>query len=52
MVAVGSVGVVAEWATWFDTYWSVAAFAFVAIVEAGVEAMARKQTIVLEPAAT
>jgi low temperature requirement protein LtrA len=38
---------VAEWATWFDTYWSVAAFALVAIAEAGAEAAARSRTIVV-----
>ena len=37
-----SIVVLAEWATWFDTYWSVAAFALVAIVEAGVEARVRR----------
>jgi low temperature requirement protein LtrA len=52
VLAVGVVVVIAEWATWFDTYWSVAAFAFVAITEAGIEALARKKTTVLEPAAT
>ena len=47
MVAVVVVVAVAEWATWFDTYWSVAAFAFVTIVEAGIEGMARSHTTVL-----
>jgi low temperature requirement protein LtrA len=47
VVAVVVVVAVAEWATWFDTYWSVAAFAFVTIVEAGIEGMARSHTTVL-----
>jgi len=47
VVAVAVVVGIAEWATWFDTYWSVAAFAFVAIVEAGLEAQARAKTHVL-----
>jgi low temperature requirement protein LtrA len=38
---------VAEWATWFDTYWSVAAFVVVAVVHAVLEARARQTTIVL-----
>ena len=51
VVAVAVVVGVAEWATWFDTYWSIAAFALVAIVEAGIEAMARAQTTVRPAAA-
>jgi low temperature requirement protein LtrA len=47
VVAVGIVVGVAEWATWFDTYWSVAAFAFVAIAEVAFEANARAGTEVL-----
>jgi low temperature requirement protein LtrA len=47
---VGLIVAVAEWATWFDTYWSVAAFSFLAIIEAAVEALARARTVVL-PAA-
>ncbi len=37
---------IAEWATWFDTYWSIAAFALVAITETGFEAVARSRTVV------
>jgi low temperature requirement protein LtrA len=37
----------AEWANWFDTYWSVACFAVLAVVEAGLEARARRVTTVL-----
>jgi low temperature requirement protein LtrA len=37
----------AEYASWFDTYWSVAAFAFVGIVAAGAEAVARRRTEIL-----
>jgi low temperature requirement protein LtrA len=51
VLAVAIVVGVAEWAPWFDTYWSVAAFAFVAIVEAGLEALARARTEVLPVAA-
>jgi len=47
MLAVAAIVGLAEYATWFNTYWSVAAFAFVAIVEAGVEALARNHTTVL-----
>ncbi len=50
MVAVGLIVVVAEWADWFDTYWSVACFAAVAVVHAALEARARASTVVL-PAA-
>ncbi|MGZ6966681.1 MAG: low temperature requirement protein A [Acidimicrobiia bacterium] len=50
VLAVALVVGIAEWATWFDTYWSVAAFAFVAIAEAGFEALARQRTAVV-PAA-
>jgi low temperature requirement protein LtrA len=47
VVAVAAIVGLAEYANWFDTYWSVAAFALVAIVEAGVEGVARNQTSVL-----
>jgi hypothetical protein len=50
LAAIAGVGVivgVAEWATWFDTSWSVAAFAAVAVVHAALEAHARAATRVL-----
>ena len=47
VLGVAAVVGVAEWATWFDTYWSVAAFALVAIAEAGAESVARSRTVVL-----
>jgi low temperature requirement protein LtrA len=47
VVAVALIVVLAEWAPWFDTYWSVAAFSFVAIIEAGLEGLARRDTAVL-----
>lgn len=47
VVAVAAIVGLAEYANWFDTYWSVAAFAFLAIVESGVEGMARHRTTVL-----
>jgi low temperature requirement protein LtrA len=49
VLAVAVVVGIAEWATWFDAYWSVAAFAFVAIGEAALEATARARTEVLPP---
>jgi low temperature requirement protein LtrA len=42
--------VLAEWASWFDTYWSVACFALVAVVEAALEARARAGTTVIATA--
>jgi low temperature requirement protein LtrA len=50
---VGTVMVVAvaSLAPWFDTYWSVAAFAGVGIAEAAAEALTRRRTTVV-PAAT
>lgn len=42
----------AQCANWFDTYWSVAAFAFVGITEAGAEGIARRATTVLPRPAT
>ncbi len=47
VVAVAAIVVLAAYADWFDTYWSVGAFALVAIVEAGLEGIARNQTTVL-----
>lgn len=47
MVAAAVIVGVAEWATWFDTYWSVACFAAVAVVHALLEARARADTHVL-----
>ncbi len=49
-VAVGLIVGVAEWATWFDTYWSVACFVVVAVVHAVLEAQARAKTVIV-PAA-
>jgi low temperature requirement protein LtrA len=47
MVAVGIIVGVAEWATWFDTSWSVACFAAVAVSHAVLENRARADTRVL-----
>lgn len=47
IVAVGVIVGVAEWATWFDTSWSVAAFVAVATVHAVLEARARADTVVI-----
>jgi low temperature requirement protein LtrA len=44
IVAVTAIVVLAEVAPWFDTYWSVSAFAVVGIVEAALEAVARRRT--------
>jgi low temperature requirement protein LtrA len=46
VVAVALIVALAEWATWFDTYWSVAAFALVAIVESASAAVARRDTTI------
>jgi low temperature requirement protein LtrA len=50
VVAVAVIVVLAEWANWFDTYWSVACFAVVAVGAAVVEARARSGTTVLAAA--
>ena len=47
IVGVGAIVGVAEWATWFDTSWSVAAFVGVAVAHAASEARARAGTVVL-----
>ena len=47
VVTVALIVALADWAPWFETYWSVVAFSFVAIVEAGLEALARRATEVL-----
>lgn len=47
IVGVGAIVGIAEWATWFDTYWSVAAFVAVAVVHAAFESQARAATVVL-----
>jgi hypothetical protein len=50
VVASALIVLLAEYANWFDTYWSVAAFALVGIVAAGAEAAARRRTeIVTDP---
>jgi hypothetical protein len=51
IAAVAAIVVLAEVAPWFDTYWSVSAFAVVGIAEAALEAVVRRRTeIVPAPA--
>jgi low temperature requirement protein LtrA len=53
IAAVAAIVVLAEVAPWFDTYWSVSAFAVVGIAEAALEAVVRRRTeIVPVPAPT
>ncbi len=47
IAAVVVIVVIAEAAPWFDTYWSVSTFAVVGIIEAALEALARRKTTIL-----